>query len=76
MSILLKKPDTCQNLNCNEKLLDFDIKAKRRFCRKCRISGLIEWKCIDCNRTISNSQCRETRKRCNYCQGMIKDDGC
>jgi hypothetical protein len=70
MSILLEKTDLdCANIGCSTKLGFFDIKKKRRFCRKCRIiSKVLEWKCKKCDNIISNSSCRETRRLCNNCQ--------
>lgn len=63
----------CENIGCTNTLGYFDIKAKRRFCRNCRVLQQLEWKCRDCGERISNARCRETRKRCNRCQGLKEE---
>ena len=61
----------CLDFRCNEKLGYYDIKNGKRFCRKCRVlHNVLLWKCEGCNNLLSNSQCRETRRLCNSCQGM------
>lgn len=62
----------CEALGCNENLGYFDIKNKSRFCKKCRINYyVLRWRCKgkDCNNILCSSECRETRKYCNRCQG-------
>lgn len=58
----------CANIDCNAPLQGFDLTKNQRFCRKCRIKGVIlRWRCKGCNNIISDTVSRFTRQYCNQC---------
>lgn len=65
----------CKSIGCLETLGYFDIKNKRRFCRKCRSTNpILRWKCQSCTTILSTPQCRETRLYCDNCQTKKRHD--
>lgn len=78
-SLTIEQPVTdipkCENLGCTEYLGYFDIKNKRRFCRKCRVDNyVLRWKCKNekCPNILNSSQFRETKYYCNFCRKIEK----